>query len=60
LSITIDAETAGGSKPNEIVQTPTSFTDLTQPEPSNAVRFHASQRAFNRFLKAELVIALPG
>ncbi|PLW20121.1 hypothetical protein PCANC_16624 [Puccinia coronata f. sp. avenae] len=36
LSITIDAETAGGSKPNEVVQTPTSFTDLTQPEPSNA------------------------
>ncbi|PLW34328.1 hypothetical protein PCANC_25514 [Puccinia coronata f. sp. avenae] len=36
LSITIDAETAGGSKPNEIVQTSTSFTDLTQPEPSNA------------------------
>jgi hypothetical protein len=60
LSIAIDAETAGDSRTNEVVQTLTSFTDLTEPEPSNTVRFHASQRAFNKFLKAELVIALAG
>ncbi|PLW07207.1 hypothetical protein PCANC_27208 [Puccinia coronata f. sp. avenae] len=35
LSITIDAKTAGDSRTNEVVQTLTSFTDLTEPEPSN-------------------------
>ncbi|PLW42118.1 hypothetical protein PCANC_10977 [Puccinia coronata f. sp. avenae] len=35
LSIAIDAETAGDSRTNEVVQTLTSFTDLTEPEPSN-------------------------